>query len=175
MVGGALTTTPGRPARRGRQSPAPARTDGRMAHPPGIDVQAGICRYLYIRPVNAFALVAEPTRRRILDLLLEGEQPVNRLADDLGTSQPTVSKHLRVLREAGLVSVRVDGQHRHYRLQPAGLEEIDEWLTPYRSLWAQRLDALGTYLDRGTANSPDERERGPRSSPVRPGRRPRAG
>jgi DNA-binding transcriptional ArsR family regulator len=100
--------------------------------------------------MDAFAMVAEPTRRRILDLLLDGEQSVNRLADELGTSQPTISKHLRVLRDAGLVSVRVDAQRRHYRLEPTGLEEIDVWLAPYRHLWAERLDALGAYLDRTT-------------------------
>jgi DNA-binding transcriptional ArsR family regulator len=104
--------------------------------------------------MNAFTLVAEPTRRRILDLLLEGEQPVNRLADELGSSQPTVSKHLRVLRDGGLVTVRVDAQHRQYRLQPAGLEEIDAWLLPYRLLWSERLDALGDYLDRAGGHRP---------------------
>jgi DNA-binding transcriptional ArsR family regulator len=97
--------------------------------------------------VNAFAVLAEPTRRRILDCLLEGEQPVGELVDRLGLNQPTVSKHLRVLREAGLVTARVDAQHRRYRVEPAALAEIDAWLAPYRRLWAGRLDALEKYLD----------------------------
>jgi DNA-binding transcriptional ArsR family regulator len=125
--------------------------------------------------MNAFALVAEPTRRRILDLLLNGEQPVNRLADELGASQPTVPKHLRVLREAGVVSVRVDAQHRRYRLEPAALEEIDEWIAPYRRLWADRLEALGAYLDRDAAV--DRRAPGPPegSRPTGVGRAKHAG
>jgi DNA-binding transcriptional ArsR family regulator len=98
--------------------------------------------------MNAFAALAEPTRRRILDCLLDGERPVGELVERLGISQPTVSKHLRVLREAGLVTARVDAQHRRYRLEPAGLREIEAWLAPYRRLWTQRLDALEDYLDR---------------------------
>jgi DNA-binding transcriptional ArsR family regulator len=98
--------------------------------------------------MNAFAVLAEPTRRRILDCLLDGERPVSELVDQLGISQPTVSKHLRVLREAGIVTARVDAQHRRYRLEPTALTEIDEWLAPYRRLWTKRLDALENYLDR---------------------------
>lgn len=91
--------------------------------------------------------LAEPTRRRILDELLDGERSVGELVDRLGLSQPSVSKHLRVLREAGLVDVRVDAQHRRYRLQPSSLADIDAWLAPYRKLWTRRLDALERYLD----------------------------
>jgi DNA-binding transcriptional ArsR family regulator len=94
-----------------------------------------------------FEVVAEVNRRRILDLLREEERPVGTLVDALGLSQPAVSKHLRVLRDAGLVDVRVDGQRRMYRLRPEPLREIDEWLTPYREAWRDRLDALERHLD----------------------------
>lgn len=97
--------------------------------------------------VDAFAVVAEPARRRILTLLRDGERPVHELVDALGASQPSVSKHLRVLRDAGLVAVRGDAQRRLYRLVPEPLVEIDDWLTPFREAWARRLDALAEYLD----------------------------
>ena len=94
-----------------------------------------------------FDVVAEPTRRRILDLLRVEEQPVGDVVRALGISQPAVSKHLRVLRDAGLVDVRVDAQRRLYRLRPEPLREIDEWLAPYRAAWSDRLDALERHLD----------------------------
>lgn len=97
--------------------------------------------------MSAFAVVAEPTRRRILDELLDGEQPVNALVERLGMSQPSVSKHLRVLRDAGLVAVRIDRQSRKYRLQPDSLAEIEQWLEPYRKFWIGRLAALEDHLD----------------------------
>jgi DNA-binding transcriptional ArsR family regulator len=96
----------------------------------------------------SFDILAEPSRRRILDLLRAGERPVGDLVGDLGLSQPAVSKHLRVLREAGLVSVRGEAQRRFYRLNPQPLRELDEWLAPYRALWTDRLDALEAHLDR---------------------------
>jgi DNA-binding transcriptional ArsR family regulator len=96
---------------------------------------------------SAFAVLAEPNRRRILDLLRERERPVGELVHALQVSQPAVSKHLRVLREAGVVEVRVDAQRRLYRVQPRPLREIDAWLTPYRALWNERLDALERHLD----------------------------
>jgi DNA-binding transcriptional ArsR family regulator len=92
--------------------------------------------------VAALEVLAEPNRRRILDLLREGEKPVGDLVEALAVSQPAVSKHLGVLRSAGLVEVRADAQRRLYRLRPDGLRELDEWLAPYRALWADRLDAL---------------------------------
>jgi DNA-binding transcriptional ArsR family regulator len=98
--------------------------------------------------MTTFELVAEPTRRTILDLLREGERSVGQLVDHLGLSQPGVSKHLRMLREAGLVGVRRDAQRRWYRLRPEPLTEIDAWLEPYRRLWAGKLDALERHLDR---------------------------
>ena len=91
--------------------------------------------------------LAEPTRRRILDLLRERPRLVGELTEHLGISQPGTSKHLRVLREAGLVTVRQDAQRRWYELRPAPLAEIDAWLEPYRWMWATRLDALGEHLD----------------------------
>lgn len=92
-------------------------------------------------------VVSEPTRRRILDLLLAEERSVGELVDAIGMSQPGVSKHLRVLRDAGLVEVRADGKRRLYALNPDPLLELDVWLAPYRRLWAGRLDALGRHLD----------------------------
>jgi len=96
---------------------------------------------------STFDVLAEPTRRQILDLLLDAERPVNDLVSRLSISQPGVSKHLRVLREAGLVEVRIDAQRRLYRVRPEPLAEIDAWLAPYRRLWANRLDALERHLD----------------------------
>jgi DNA-binding transcriptional ArsR family regulator len=95
----------------------------------------------------AFEVLAEPNRRRLLDLLRGGERPVGDLVRDIGASQPAVSKHLRVLRDAGLVEVRVDGQRRLYRLRAEPLQEVDAWLTPYRVLWTTSLDALEAHLD----------------------------
>lgn len=94
----------------------------------------------------AFEVLAEPHRRRILDLLRDAEQPVGALVSALPLSQPAVSKHLRVLRDAGLVESRVDAQRRVYRIRPEPLHELDEWLAPYRHMWAARLDDLGRHL-----------------------------
>jgi DNA-binding transcriptional ArsR family regulator len=97
--------------------------------------------------VTPYAALAEPHRRRILDLLRDGERSVNELVERLTLSQPGVSKHLKVLREAGLVSVRVDGKRRLYALSPQPLAEVDAWLEPYRALWTGRLDALHRHLE----------------------------
>jgi DNA-binding transcriptional ArsR family regulator len=94
-----------------------------------------------------FEVLAEPTRRRILDLLLDRPRLVGELTEQLGLSQPGTSKHLRVLRDAGLVRVRPDAQRRWYELDPAPLAELDAWLTPYRRLWHRHLDALERHLD----------------------------
>lgn len=96
---------------------------------------------------TTFAILAEPTRRRILDLLRAGERPVGALVGELALSQPAVSKHLRVLREAGLVEAHVEAQRRVYRLQPHRLHEVDDWLAPYRALWSGSLDRLERHLD----------------------------
>jgi DNA-binding transcriptional ArsR family regulator len=96
---------------------------------------------------TAFEVLAEPNRRRILDLLRDGERPVADLVQHLAVSQPAVSKHLRVLRDAGLVATRVDAQRRLYRLQLQPLREVDAWLAPYRALWSASLDRLERHLD----------------------------
>jgi DNA-binding transcriptional ArsR family regulator len=98
---------------------------------------------------TTFTVLAEPARRRILDLLLEKPRPVGELTERLGLTQPGTSKHLRVLREAGLVQVRPDAQRRVYELSPAPLAEVDAWLAPYRRLWTESLDALERHLDAG--------------------------
>jgi DNA-binding transcriptional ArsR family regulator len=96
---------------------------------------------------STYDVIAEPTRRRILDLLRERPRPVNELVDALEISQPGVSKHLRVLRDANLVTVRKEAQQRWYEVDPRPLTEIDVWLEPYRAAWAARLDALEQHLD----------------------------
>lgn len=101
---------------------------------------------LNISHVETFAVLSEPNRRMLLAELLAGEQPVSRLVEATGMSQPVVSKHLRILREAGLVSVRPDGQRRLYRLESTPLVALDSWLEPYRKHWAGRLDALERHL-----------------------------
>jgi DNA-binding transcriptional ArsR family regulator len=96
---------------------------------------------------SAFTALAEPNRRRILDLLRERERPVGELVTALSVSQPAVSKHLRVLREAGVVQARVDAQRRLYTVRVEPLQEIDAWLEPYRARWATSLEALEQHLD----------------------------
>jgi DNA-binding transcriptional ArsR family regulator len=97
--------------------------------------------------VDAFTVLAEPTRRRILDELRHAESSVGDLVDALAVSQPTMSKHLKVLREAGFVSRRTAAQHRLYRIERQPFEAVDEWLKPYRRLWTKHLDALERHLD----------------------------
>ena len=101
-------------------------------------------------------VLAEPNRRQLLDALRIGEQPVQALVERLAISQPAVSKHLRVLRDAGLVAVRPDGQRRLYRLRPEPLIELDEWLEPYRQMWRTSLDKLEEHL---TAPQPRSRRK----------------
>lgn len=98
--------------------------------------------------MTPFEALAEPNRRRILDVLRDGERPAGDLVEALALSQPGVSKHLKLLREAGLVSVRADGQRRLYRLEPDGLADLEAWLRPYRHFWAGRLAALDEHLER---------------------------
>jgi DNA-binding transcriptional ArsR family regulator len=104
--------------------------------------------------VSTFEVLAEPHRRRILDLLLAAERPVGELVQETALSQPSVSKHLRVLRDAELVDVRVDAQRRIYSVRAEPLRAVEQWLAPYRGLWAERLDALEQHLD---AVADDER------------------
>jgi DNA-binding transcriptional ArsR family regulator len=96
--------------------------------------------------LDAFEVLAQPIRRSILDRLRRGEQLVGQLADGLGLAQPLTSKHLKVLRDAGFVSVRVDGPRRWYGLRLEPLAELDDWLAPYRWMWESRLDRLGAHL-----------------------------
>ena len=98
--------------------------------------------------MNTFAAIADPTRRDILAMLRQGEQSAGALVEGLGLPQPNVSKHLKALREAGLVNIRVDGPWRFYSLDPAPLAEIDQWLAAYRQFWSSKLDALGDHLGR---------------------------
>jgi DNA-binding transcriptional ArsR family regulator len=98
--------------------------------------------------MDAFEAIAEPNRRRILDLLRAGERPAGDVVEALAISQPGVSKHLRLLREAGLVRVRADGQRRLYSLAPRELGEIAAWLRPHVEFWRGHLDALEVHLDR---------------------------
>ena len=104
--------------------------------------------------MQVFEVLAEPHRRRILDLLREEERPVGELVEQLALSQPAVSKHLRVLREAGMVDVRVDAQRRLYRLRLQPFQALGEWLEPYRQLWEARLDALERHLEGMEGDAP---------------------
>jgi DNA-binding transcriptional ArsR family regulator len=97
--------------------------------------------------MSIFETLADPSRRRILELLRTEERSVGELVGALGMSQPAVSRHLRVLRDAGLVEARVDAQRRPCRLRADGLRELDAWLAPYRLLWSGRLDELEHHLD----------------------------
>jgi len=106
---------------------------------------------------STFEVIAEPTRRRILDLLLAGERPVGDLVTELAMSQPAISRHLRVLRDAGLVVSRTQAQRRVYRVDAGPLAAMDEWLQPYRRLWASSLDSLVAHLDE-MPDDPDDRQ-----------------
>jgi DNA-binding transcriptional ArsR family regulator len=113
--------------------------------------------YGYIRHMeSAFAIIAEPNRRAILSLLAASEQSVGDIEERLHMPQPSVSKHLRVLREAGFVEMRVDAQRRLYRIRPEPLMQVDEWLAQFRHFWSIHLDALERHLDR--VNPPPRRK-----------------
>jgi DNA-binding transcriptional ArsR family regulator len=108
-----------------------------------------ICHVTYIKIVETvFEVIAEPNRRAILSLLVSSEQSVGEIERRLGMPQPTVSKHLRVLREAGFVESTVDAQRRLYRLRPEPLQELDDWLAQFRRFWERQVDALERHLDR---------------------------
>jgi DNA-binding transcriptional ArsR family regulator len=97
---------------------------------------------------SAFEIIGEPNRRAILSLLVSSEQSVGEIERQLGMPQPTVSKHLRVLRDAGFVECTVDAQRRLYRLRPEPFQEVDAWLAPFRRFWSAHVDALERHLDR---------------------------
>jgi DNA-binding transcriptional ArsR family regulator len=103
---------------------------------------------------TVFDIIAEPNRRAILSLLVSSEQSVGEIERQLGMPQPTVSKHLRVLREAGFVEATVDAQRRLYRLRPEPLQQVDAWLAPFRQFWSRHVDALEHHLDRIEASTP---------------------
>jgi DNA-binding transcriptional ArsR family regulator len=112
----------------------------------------------YIKSVESvFEIIAEPNRRAILSLLVSSEQSVGEIERQLRMAQPTVSKHLRVLREAGFVEATVDAQRRLYRLKPEPLQELDAWLAPFRRFWSRHVDALERYLDRMEPNTPPKK------------------
>jgi len=110
------------------------------------------------RVESAFDIIAEPNRRAILSLLVSSEQSVGEIERQLGMTQPTVSKHLRVLREAGFVESTVDAQRRLYRLKPEPLQEVHAWLAPFRRLWSAHVDALERHLDRMDQSAPTKRK-----------------
>jgi DNA-binding transcriptional ArsR family regulator len=111
---------------------------------------------------SAFEIIAEPNRRAILSLLVSSQQSVGEIERRLGIPQPTVSKHLRVLREAGFVESTVDAQRRLYRLKPEAFREMDEWLEQFRRFWSDHMDALDRYLDPVTPRKGETRR--PRAS-----------
>ncbi len=115
--------------------------------PEAVNDLTAICLLGYKGFVSIFEVLAEPNRRSILGLLRAQERPVGELVGYLNVSQPAISKHLRILREAGLVESRVDGQRRLYRVNPEPLRALDRWLGPYRQMWAASLDDLQQHLD----------------------------
>ena len=120
-----------------------------------------ICVLEYTKGMESvFEIIAEPNRRAILGLLVSSEQSVGEIERQLRMSQPTVSKHLRVLREAGFVESTVDAQRRLYRLKPEPFQEVDAWLAPFRKFWSAHVDALERYLDRMDQPAPTKRKRG---------------
>ncbi|MEP6508662.1 MAG: metalloregulator ArsR/SmtB family transcription factor [Gemmatimonadales bacterium] len=108
---------------------------------------------------SSFGIIAEPNRRAILSLLASSEQSVSDIEHRLRMSQPSVSKHLRVLRDAGFVEARIDAQRRVYRIRPEPLKELDAWLAPFRRYWSVHLDALERHLDRPEKAPPKRRKK----------------
>jgi DNA-binding transcriptional ArsR family regulator len=108
---------------------------------------------------SAFVIIAEPSRRAILSLLASSEQCVGDIERQLRMPQPAVSKHLRVLREAGFVESRTEAQRRLYRLTPEPLKELDDWLVPFRRFWSRHVDALEKHLDRMEKARPTKRRK----------------
>jgi DNA-binding transcriptional ArsR family regulator len=139
----------GRPARRAAQS---------QPGPLPIYSLTRICSLEYIKNVeSAFEIIAEPNRRAILSLLASSQQSVGEIERQLRMPQPTVSKHLRVLRDAGFVESTVDAQRRLYRLKPGPFQEVDTWLAQFRRFWSAHLDALERHLDRTHPSTPTKR------------------
>jgi DNA-binding transcriptional ArsR family regulator len=122
--------------------------------------------------MHAFDVLGDPVRRRILELLADGEALAGQLSEivrgEFGISQPAVSQHLKVLRENGFATVRVDGARRVYALDPGPFREVDDWLDKYRSFWRQRLDALDTELRRGQRQAQQRQAKNPPKGETRP-------
>jgi DNA-binding transcriptional ArsR family regulator len=112
-----------------------------------------------MRVESVFEIIAEPNRRAILNLLLSSRHSVGEIERQLHMPQPAISKHLRVLREAGIVECTVDAQRRLYRLKPEPLQEVDAWLTPFRRFWSAHIDALERHLDRIHKPTPAKRKK----------------
>jgi DNA-binding transcriptional ArsR family regulator len=124
-----------------------------------------LCR-VYIKSMESiFEIIAEPNRRAILSLLVSSEQSVGEIERQLRMPQPTVSKHLRVLRDAGFVESTVDAQRRLYRLKPDPFQELDIWLAQFRRFWSTHIDALERHLDRMDQPTPKKRKKTPRPKP----------
>ena len=131
-----------------------------QAWPQTLYTLTGICSVEYIKSVKpVFEIIAEPNRRAILSLLASSQQSVGEIERQLRMPQPTVSKHLRVLREAGFVESRVDAQRRLYRLKPEPLQEVDVWLAPFRRFWSAHLDALERHLDHMDQSPPIKKKK----------------
>jgi DNA-binding transcriptional ArsR family regulator len=132
-----------------------------------------ICSLEYTKGMESvFEIIAEPNRRAILSLLVASQQSVGDIERQLGMTQPTVSKHLRVLREAGFVESTVDAQRRLYRLKPKPLQEVDMWLAQFRRFWSAHVDALERHLDRMDQSTPTKSKtrrirRGPNRGPYK--------
>ena len=120
-----------------------------------------------------FEIIAEPNRRAILSLLIASQRSVGEIERQLGMPQPAVSKHLRVLREAGFVDSRVDAQRRLYRLKPEPLREVDDWLAPFRRFWSAHIDALERHLDRMDQPRPMKKEDKKKTARQPPPQKPR--
>src|SRR5580698_5965488 len=131
-----------------------------------------ICARKYIKSMESvFEIIAEPNRRAILSLLVLSQRSVGEIERQLRMTQPTVSKHLRVLREAGFVESTVDAQRRLYRLKPGPIQEVDAWLAQFRRFWSAHVDALERHLDRMGQSTPTKRKtgkkpRGPNREPI---------
>jgi len=113
---------------------------------------------------SVFEIVAEPNRRAILSLLVSSQQSVGEIERQLRMPQPTVSKHLRVLRDAGFVESTVDAQRRLYRLKPEPFQELDAWLAQFRQFWSAHVDALARYLDRMDQSTPTKSKTGKKTT-----------
>ena len=117
---------------------------------------------------SVFEIIAEPNRRAILSLLVASQQSVGEIERQLRMPQPAVSKHLRVLRDAGFVESAVDAQRRLYRLKPEPFQEVDEWLAPFRRFWSAHVDALERHLDRVHPSTPTNRKTGKKATRRKP-------